>query len=152
MLCIQRAGEKDAGEIAALEGEVFSDAWGRQGVCDTLKNPGASIFCAWEEGQLIGYLILYFVLDEGEIARIAVRKPSRRKGAAGKLLGRALEFCAEKEIRTLFLEVRKSNAPAIAFYRKWGFKEDGIRKNFYTDPPEDAILMSCSSSWRLSVQ
>ena len=92
--------------------------------------------------MLIGYVIFYYVLDEGEIARVAVDPAYRRKGAAARLLHAVEDFCEEKGIDRLMLEVRKSNVPAISFYREYGFAEDGIRKNYYKNPVEDAVLMS----------
>lgn len=133
--------EQDLAQIAELEQEIFSDAWSIRGVTDTFRQSGAVIFGVWEEEELAGYAVLYFVLDEGEIPRIAVKESFRRRGAAGMLFQKIRSFCVEKGIRNLFLEVRESNAPALTFYRKCGFKESGIRKNFYTNPSEDAILM-----------
>ena len=100
------------------------------------------ILGAYKEGALIGYVIFYYVLDEGEIARIAVSPFHRRQGVAEEIFYGLLRFCAEKEIERILLDVRKSNDAAIAFYRKSGFSEDGIRKKFYDNPKEDAILMS----------
>lgn len=140
MLRTGRISENDLKEVAVLEAEIFSDAWSRKGLAETLEQPGAVIFGVWEDEMLAGYVILYFVLDEGEIERIAVRKALRRRGAARMLFECVLEFCREKRIERLFLEVRRSNVAAQAFYRRCGFQENGIRKNFYTNPSEDAIL------------
>ena len=94
---------------------------------------------------MIGYVVFYYVLDEGEIVRIAVDAACRRQGAAGQMLKELWRFCSEKEITRMMLDVRKSNKPAIYFYQSHGFVEDGIRKNYYENPSEDAILMSCES-------
>lgn len=138
---IGRVCKEELFQIAELEREIFSDAWSENALLDTWKQQ-AVIFGIWDGRLLAGYLILYYVLDEGEIVRIAVRKSHRRKGAAGKLLLHAKGFCGEKKVKKLFLEVRESNVPAIAFYKKYGFQADGIRKKFYTNPTENAILMS----------
>ncbi len=100
------------------------------------------MFGAWKEEVLAGYVIFYYAADEGEIARIAVRDAFRRKGAARRLLLRLEELCKELGVSRLLLDVRESNGPAIAFYVGYGFKKDGIRKKFYVNPVEDAILMS----------
>lgn len=144
MLRADRISEQELEQIAGLEREIFSDAWSRKGLLDTFRQSGAVIFGVWEEREFAGYAILYFVLDEGEIPRIAVKEAFRRRGAASILFQKILEFCQKKGIDTLFLEVRESNAPALNFYRKCGFKENGIRKNFYTNPSEDAILLKCA--------
>ena len=91
---------------------------------------------------MAGYVIVYFAADESEIARIAVDEKFRRQGVAGALLDGMERVLAGKGIVRLMLDVRKSNAAALRFYLSRGFKEDGVRKNFYTNPIEDAILMS----------
>lgn len=127
---------------AALEKSVFSDAWSSQAITDTLNQNQAVIFAAWNKEELIGYIILYYVLDECEIVRIAVTPSYRCQGAAKALLLTAEKFCLENEIQKIFLDVRESNTPARTLYQKHGFQIDGIRKNFYTNPSENAILMS----------
>ncbi len=142
MFRVVEADEGQISQIAKLEQEIFSDAWSERSLRDTFRQPHAKIFGAWQGNELSGYVILYYVLEEGEIARIAVGPPHRRQGAAKALLAKTEEFCAENGIERLLLDVRESNAGAIAFYRECGFAEDGIRKGFYTAPAEDAILMS----------
>lgn len=134
--------EKLIREAVRLEAEIFSDAWSENSIRETASQPHAVIFGEWEGDSLLGYLIFYFVMDEGEIARIAVAPESRRQGAGGRLLRQADAFCAERGIRRMLLDVRESNISAREFYEKHGFSQDGIRKKFYTDPQEDAILMS----------
>lgn len=134
--------ESELAEIAELERAIFSDAWSEKALLETYRQPYTVIAGAWQDGRLLGYVILYYVIDEGEIARIAVRPSARRQGVAGKILSYIEKSCKERGSERLLLEVRERNVPAIAFYRKYGFEKDGIRKNFYTDPIEDAILMS----------
>ena len=93
--------------------------------------------------QLLGYVIFYYVLDEGEIARIATSPQHRRQGLAVRLLEKMRAFSYEQNITRWLLDVRISNETAIHFYKAAGFAKDGVRKNFYANPPEDAILMSC---------
>ena len=93
--------------------------------------------------QLLGYVIFYYVLDEEEIARIATTPQHRRQGVAVRLLEKMRAFSYEQNITRWLLDVRISNETAIHFYKAAGFAEDGVRKNFYANPPEDAILMSC---------
>ncbi len=142
MFCVKEAEESHIPDIARLEREIFPDAWSRESLTETLRQPHARIFGAWQGGRLAGYLILYHVLDEGEIARIAVARRYRRQGAALALMGRLEGFCREEGIARILLDVRESNAGALAFYRKCGFVQDGVRRGFYTAPAEDAVLMS----------
>ena len=147
-------------EIAALESDIFPDPWSEKSIRDTLENPQARIWaiisrqappcsCASTspehagKPQLLGYVIFYYVLDEGEIARIATSPQHRRQGVAVRLLEKMRAFSYEQNITRWLLDVRISNETAIRFYKAAGFAEDGVRKNFYANPPEDAILMSC---------
>lgn len=142
MLHVEEISQNELFMVASLEKKIFSDAWSEKGLSDTWRQPGTVIFGVWNEKIFAGYVILYYVLDEAQIMRIAVEESSRRKGAASLLFSKVKEFCGGKNIRNIFLEVRESNIPAIQFYRKYGFRTDGIRKNFYTNPAENAILMS----------
>lgn len=147
-------------EIAALESDIFPDPWSEKSIRDTFENPQARIWaiisrqappcsCASTspehagKPQLLGYVIFYYVLDEGEIARIATSPQHRRQGVAVRLLEKMRAFSYEQNITRWLLDVRISNETAIHFYKAAGFAEDGVRKNFYANPPEDAILMSC---------
>lgn len=133
---------EDIVQIAELEQEIFSDAWSENAIRETWSQKQSILEGVFESGELKGYLIVYWVLDELEIARIAVRPSSRRLGIAEDLL-KSLEKQSEAlEIRRWLLEVRESNQAAISLYKKYGFSEDGKRKNFYTEPTESAILMS----------
>ena len=142
MLEIRIAKEQEIEEIARLEQEIFPDPWSLKALRDTWNQKQAQILGAWLDGQMAGYVIVYFAADESEIARIAVDEKFRRQGVAGALLEGMERVLAGKGIVRLMLDVRKSNAAALRFYLSRGFKEDGVRKNFYTNPIEDAILMS----------
>ena len=142
MLEIRIAKEQEIEEIARLEQEIFPDPRSLTALRDTWNQKQAQILGAWLDGQMAGYVIVYFAADESEIARIAVDEKFRRQGVAGALLDEMERVLAGKGIARLMLDVRKSNAAALRFYLSRGFKEDGVRKNFYTNPIEDAILMS----------
>ena len=146
MIDVHKISENDIEAVAALEAEIFSDAWSEKSIKETYEQKNATILGAFKEDTLIGYVIFYYVLDEGEIARIAVSTSHRRQGVADKIFAGLLQFCAEKEIARVLLDVRESNEAAIAFYRKCGFTEDGIRKNFYDNPKENALLMSMDTA------
>lgn len=134
--------EADIPAIAALEARTFSDAWTRQGIYETFCQKQAFITVADVEGEIAGYCIVYYAMDEGEIARIAVDEKVRRRGIGRGLLDYTCECCKEKQVERLLLDVRESNMDARAFYQMYGFEEDGIRKNFYEHPQENAVLMS----------
>ena len=142
MPVFRKITEKDISQIADLEAKVFPDAWTEQSIYETFCQEQAFIAMAELDEEMVGYCIVYYVLDEGEIARIAVDEKARRKGVGRRLLDYVCECCKEKQIERLLLDVRESNTGARAFYQQYGFAEDGIRKNFYDQPKENAILMS----------
>ncbi len=142
MLNFRKLEEADIDRVAALEERTFSDAWTRNSIYETFCQGQAFITVAEDDGDVAGYCIIYYVLDEGEIARIAVDERWRRKGVGRGLLDYTCECCREKQIERLLLDVRENNEGARAFYKDYGFCEDGIRKNFYEMPKEHAVLMS----------
>lgn len=128
--------------IAALERQCFSAPWSVSMLEEELFNPQASFLVAeGEDGQVLGYAGLQVVLDEGYIANIAVAPQWRRQGLAGELLEVYCRF-AQAHLAFLTLEVRASNEAAIALYVKHGFVQAGVRKNYYQDPKEDALIMT----------
>lgn len=129
-------------QIAALERECFSTPWSEAMLTEVLFDTQASFIVAEsEDGGVLGYAGLQVVLDEGYIDNIAVEPNARRHGVADELLDVFCRF-GEANLAFLTLEVRASNEPAIALYRKHGFEEAGRRKNYYTKPTEDAIIMT----------
>ena len=129
-------------QIAALERECFSTPWSEAMLTEVLFDPQASFIVAEaEDGGVLGYAGLQVVLDEGYIDNIAVEPAARRHGVGDELLD---VFCRFGEVHLAFLtlEVRASNAPAIALYRKHGFEEAGRRKDYYAKPSEDAVIMT----------
>ena len=128
MPIFRKGTEKDIKRIAELESKTFSDAWTERSVMETFEQKQAFITVAEVDGRFAGYCIIYYVMDEAEIARIAITE----------------ECCKKRRIERLLLDVRESNEGAIAFYEKYGFRADGIRKNFYDLPRENAVLMSKS--------
>ena len=126
--------------VAKLEEECFSTPWSEKQLSEELENPCAHFFVAECDGKVCGYIGIHTVLDEGYITNVAVGKDYRRCG-----IGRALVekiICELNELSFVTLEVRTSNEPAIALYKKLGFEEVGTRKNYYTNPCEDARLMT----------
>lgn len=128
--------------VAALERECFSRPWSRAMLEEELYNPHVSLVVAeGEDGSVLGYGEIGVVLDEGCLEKIAVYPACRRQGIAEAILSAYLRF-GRANLAFLTLEVRESNAPAIALYRKLGFEEVGRRKNYYEDLHEDALLMT----------
>ena len=100
------------------------------------------VFAVRRKGKTAGFLILSAVLDEAEILEVAVSEDLRKNGIASELMDEVFVWCGKNGTAQIFLEVRESNFPAMAYYKKFGFVEDGVRKNYYRDPVENAVLMS----------
>lgn len=132
--------------LTELERLCFSQPWSCQGLAAELENPSARFYTALSpEGEVAGYVGMHLVLDEGYLANLAVFPQFRGQGAARALLA-ALQGL-EKEVPLAFisLEVRESNLPAIRLYERMGFQPVGVRKNFYTLPDENALIMTWNS-------
>lgn len=135
-------GKSDAPMLALLEKECFSCPWSEESFYECLDNERFYFVGLFEENELVGYGSLLTVFDEGDVANIAVRSDKRGQG-----LGRSVLTALEGEAKNrgvvyLHLEVRESNAPARHLYESFGFTIDGIRKNYYTKPQENAVLMT----------
>ena len=129
-------------QIAALEKTCFSHPWSEELLRQALWNEAAAIVVAeGEDGTVLGYAGVSTVLDEGYIDNVAVDPRFRRQGVADELVAALARFGRAK-LAFLTLEVRASNAPAIALYAKHGFQQAGRRKHYYDDPKEDAIIMT----------
>ena len=138
---IERLTSENIGGVAELEELCFSSPWSKKSLellCDG-KNVG---FVALdEEKREIAYGGMVCVLDEGQITNIAVHPDFRRRGLGEKIVSALLKYGSENGINLFSLEVRESNVAAIALYEKLGFVSAGKRKNFYSEPSEDAIVM-----------
>ena len=141
-LVIRELKAEDAAAAAEIEYQSFPDPWSQNGILDTVSNPSTVCLLAEKAGKAVGYLFAYRAGDEAEIARIAVAGEQKRQGVGKSLMRTLEEIGKKKQIRRLLLDVRESNREARAFYEKMAFQEDGIRRGFYQDPPEDAVLMS----------
>lgn len=132
----------DLREVAALERACFAHAWSEQGLRDALLNAHTVFFVARDGEKLLGYAGMHVILDEGYVDNIAVFPDARRAGVASSLLRALLDDCAARPLSFLTLEVRAGNIPAIKLYEKFQFENAGIRRGFYDDPKEDALLMT----------
>ena len=137
-MIIERASREDIPALCALENECFSEPWSEKSFEDFFALDFTVALKAVEDRKIVGYAGLYISGDDGDITNVAVTASMRRKGV-GRALIEGLKALPPKK---LFLEVRESNNAAIALYESEGFVRDGIRKNFYSNPRENAILMS----------
>lgn len=141
MLTVRQMEEADLGSVARIEASIFSKPWSEEGFRDSLKLPNTVYLVAEQDGSIAGYIGMLCVLDEGEITNVAVAEGFRRQGIGERLLSSLLQAGRKEGVDSFTLEVRGSNSSARRLYRKLGFQEEGIRRNFYEKPTEDAILM-----------
>ena len=141
MLTVRQMEEADLGSVARIEASIFSKPWSEEGFRASLRLPNTVYLVALQDGILAGYIGMLYVLDEGEITNVAVSEEFRRQGIGEQLLCSLLKAGRTEGVVSFTLEVRESNGSARRLYRKLGFQEEGIRKNFYEKPTEDAILM-----------
>ena len=124
---IRKMDENDVDRVSEIERECFQSPWSAN---------------SYEENkEIIAYMGMYICAGEGDIANIAVCRAYRGKKIASKLLDAVLKYETEKSVREFTLEVRPSNKVAIVLYEKRGFKVEGVRKNYYDFPKEDALIM-----------
>ena len=129
-------------QMVELEKICFSLPWTADMIRSELNNPSCLYLAAVDGDTLVGYIGVQTVLDEGYINNVAVRPEYRRRGIAAALISLLIDEARAIGLAFMTLEVRESNAPAIALYEKLGFTTVGRRKNYYEKPREDAILMT----------
>lgn len=141
-LAIGAATVRDLAPVAAIEHAAFSDPWSLRSFREALDSPSVYFACARSDaGSVLGYVVAWFVADQGEIANIAVAPDQRGRGVGRALLDAALGEAAARGIRAVFLEVRDSNQRARELYASRGFEEIGRRRRYYRRPVEDAIVL-----------
>ena len=128
-------------QIAALEKICFSDPWSERSIASELDNKLAFWLVATEGETVAGYIGSQTVMEETDMMNVAVHPDFRRQGIAEALVSGLVEHLKAMGSHCLPLEVRASNAPAIALYEKLGFAEIGRRKNYYRNPREDALIL-----------
>ncbi len=140
---IGRAEEADAPFISAIEAECFSLPLTTEQVLTQIRDEMYLILCSRNStNNVLGYAGMYHVLDEGYITNVAVLPSERRKHIADELLDELESRARELNLSFLTLEVRESNSPAAALYKKHGFSESGLRKDYYQSPRENALIMT----------
>lgn len=128
--------------VLAIDTLCFPTPWSRESFQKEVENNKFARYVIAKKGEvIIGYAGMWLILDEGHITNIAVHPEYRGIGAGKLLLEALIEICRIESVNSLTLEVRKSNIVAQSLYKKYGFVEEGIRKEYYGDNKEDAIIM-----------
>lgn len=143
-IVIREADEGQLLDIVSLGEKIFKSSWNEQMVGASMYGAYDTILVAVDEenqDRLVGYCIFTCPCEDCELLRIAVSKKYRRRGIARKLIASMIEKCVVEDGENIFLEVRESNAAAIALYENAGFEEISRRRDYYKNPVEDAVVM-----------
>jgi [ribosomal protein S18]-alanine N-acetyltransferase len=140
-MLIRDMQEKDTTAVHEIECTTFSKPWSQKDFTESLKDVHNLYLVVEENEKIIAYCGLWGVAGEGQINNVAVEKTSRGRGIGFAMLKTLIETGKSKGLEAFTLEVRVNNNSAITLYKKLGFKDAGIRKNFYEEPKEDALIM-----------
>ena len=152
---VRRMRLSDVRTVVALEEEAFSTPWARETFASLLERPAAELWVLEEHpsqepqgdqpgSRVVGYAVVWCILDQGEVANIAVAPTCRGRGWGRLLLDRMMRVAAGRGVRSLYLEVRISNHAARGLYAAAGFEQVGRRPRYYQDPVEDALVLRAS--------
>lgn len=138
---IIKAEEENIGDVYYLEKASFDLPWSEDHILSDILGGYSQYFLLYSEREPVGYLSFRLLFDEGHIINICVHPEKRGRGYGQKLIGFIEQHAKSVGAKSLTLEVRKSNTPAIELYKKMGFVVDGIRRGYYCDNGEDAYIM-----------
>lgn len=136
------ATENEVPQIAQIEKLCFSDPWTAEQIASQRTGENHVFLAAVEAGETLGYISLMYVLDEGYIGNVAVAPEHRRRGLGRALVEAMTARARQLELAFLTLEVREGNLPARSLYARCGYRDVGLRKNYYEKPRENAVLMT----------
>lgn len=133
---------EDIEAVVAIEREAFTTPWQADTFAGLLDRDGVELLVLVDGREgVVGYAVLWCILDQGELANIAVTPGRRGQGLGARLLRHVMDVARRRGVEKLFLEVRASNAPALAMYANFGFEQVGRRRAYYDHPKEDALVM-----------
>ncbi|HUG52581.1 MAG TPA: ribosomal protein S18-alanine N-acetyltransferase [Vicinamibacteria bacterium] len=145
---VEAAGSEDVAALAALERRCYTHPWSVRGFRDAMRRGERGLVMVAREGRpgapergIVGYCVIETVTDEVHVHNLAVRPESRGGGLGRLLLALGLSAGARRGARVALLEVRESNRPALELYRSMGFAPVALRRNYYSQPSEDALVL-----------
>ena len=140
-IIVRKMQPEDLLQVCEIEKDNFSLPWSEKSFLESMERNDTLFLVALNGEEVAGYLGCYCVAGEGEITNVAVKSSYRRQGIGGKLLETLYEEAKALQTYEFFLEVRESNEAAIGLYSRQGFVKEGVRKNFYEKPVENAVIM-----------
>ena len=133
---------EDVETVLGIESRVFTTPWQAETFLSLIGRPGSELWVLEHPvAGILAYAVLWCILDQAELANIAVRSGYRGQGYASRLLERVLQIARDRKVETIYLEVRASNTRAVELYERFGFSRVSVRKNYYGKPKEDALVM-----------
>ncbi len=137
---IRKAVVSDAEKIFELEKQLFTDFYSLQTITADIKNKNNIYYVLELDGQFIGYALISYIFEEGNLTKIAILPDFQRRGLATMLYNACENECVKRGVEKIYLEVSDKNTPAIKFYNKLGFTNEWVRENYYSDL-SDAIIL-----------
>ena len=141
-MIIREMNVTDIPAIVEIENSCFTHPWSEKSITESFENPSNVFYVAEFMGNVVGYIGLSIMADEGYILNVAVLENSRQKGIGKSLLEKIIQLSQNRKLQFVTLEVRISNVVAISLYEKLGFEKVGKRKEYYNNPKEDALLLT----------
>ena len=138
---IRKMEERHIRDVVAIEEETFSSPWSEESFVQESKRENNIYVVVEENEKVIGYCGLWGIAGEGQITNVAVSKDHRKRGIGKQMLTRLIEIGVEQGLEAFTLEVREGNKGALHLYESLGFYSAGLRKNFYSKPTENAVIM-----------
>lgn len=133
--------DRDTEEAALIEAQSSREPWSQAAYRDALSNENACYLVAQLDGAVVGCCGLWQSFEDADICNVVVKKECRRQGIAERMLLVLMQYGRERNVENFTLEVRKGNLAAVRLYEKLGFVTEGVRKKFYDNPIEDALIM-----------
>jgi len=141
---IRRMNEIDIDGVLSVEEQSFTTPWSRDGFVTEMKNELSYYLIMSDAGKIIGYAGMWLIVDEAHVTNVAIVPGYRGQKLGEKLMTALIECAKERGALRMTLEVRASNTVAQGLYAKFGFTSQGIRRKYYTDTQEDALIMWCN--------
>lgn len=140
-MIIRKMLESDLAEVMLIEKGTFSEPWNKEDFCSSISNSNNGYLVAVIQESIVGYCGYWGIAGEGYIYNVAVKKEFQRRNIGIVMMKKLMKQAPDNGIGNFTLEVRLSNKAAISLYKRLGFEQAGIRKDFYTKPKEDGIIM-----------
>ena len=138
---IRPMSDKDLKQVCDIENETFSEPWSYNSFSNSITSKDNTYLVAEEDDEILGYCGMWGTVDEGQITNVAVKKEHRNRKIGYNLMKTLMEYGKDNGLIAFTLEVRAGNEHAIKLYHSLGFRDSGYRKNFYSKPKEDALIM-----------